>query len=87
MYRLAVFLGAVILAMSPGVANASTALLLGGRGKYSTLTEDQMTSAFGGYFATYDRRVSVPFPGTGDLYGSVAVGTNNLYVRPRLRRA
>ena len=78
MYRLAVLLGALVIALSSGVANASTALLLGGQGKYAKLTEEQMAEAFGGYFTTYDRRVNVPFPGK-ELYSSVKVGADNLY--------
>ncbi|BBX66562.1 hypothetical protein MPSYJ_00230 [Mycolicibacterium psychrotolerans] len=78
MYRLVILLGALIVALSSGVANASTALLLGGKGVYATLTEQQMAEAFGGYFATYDRRVNVPFPGK-ELYSSVAKGADNLY--------
>lgn len=78
MYRLAVLLGAMIVALNSGVANASTALLLGGKGVYATLTEQQMAEAFGGYFADYDRRVNVPFPGK-ELYSSVAKGADNLY--------
>ena len=78
MYRLVVLLGALVIALSMGVANASTALLLGGKGVYAKLTEQQMAEAFGGYFADYDRRVNVPFPGK-ELYSSVAKGADNLY--------
>lgn len=78
MYRLVVLLGALIVALSTGVANASTALLLGGKGAYAVLTEQQMAEAFGGYFADYDKRVNVPFPGK-ELYSSVAKGADNLY--------
>ncbi|MEH3140738.1 MAG: PE-PPE domain-containing protein [Mycobacterium kyogaense] len=60
------------------MANASTALLLGGKGIYAELSEEQMANAFGGYFSTYDRRVNVPFPGK-EFYSSVKVGTENLY--------
>lgn len=70
---------AVALGMLPGTADASTALLLGGKGKYKELSDQQMAEAFGGYFAGYDKRVNVPFPGTDDLYGSVQVGADNLY--------
>ena len=78
MKRIAVLLGALIIAPSAGVANASTALLLGGKGIYAELSEEQMVNAFGGYFAEYDRRVNVPFPGK-EFYSSVKVGTENLY--------
>ncbi|MEW5812506.1 MAG: PE-PPE domain-containing protein [Actinomycetota bacterium] len=60
------------------MANASTALLLGGKGIYAELSDEQMENAFGGYFAEYDRRVNVPFPGK-EFYSSVKVGTENLY--------
>ncbi len=78
MKRIAVLLGALIIAPSAGVANASTALLLGGKGIYAELSDEQMENAFGGYFATYDRRVNVPFPGK-EFYSSVKIGTENLY--------
>ncbi|RZT18356.1 PE-PPE domain-containing protein [Mycobacterium sp. BK558] len=78
MYRLAVLLGALTVALSSGVANASTALLLGGKGRYAILSEQLMSEAFGGYFAGYDRRVNVAFPGK-ELYSSVAKGADNLY--------
>ncbi|TRW86175.1 PE-PPE domain-containing protein [Mycolicibacterium sp. 018/SC-01/001] len=79
MKRFAVLLGALVIAPSAmGVANASTALLLGGKGIYAELSEEQMVNAFGGYFADYDRRVNVPFPGK-EFYSSVKVGTENLY--------
>ncbi len=80
MNRLSVLLGAVVLGFSPGVANAtSTALLLGGKGEYAELTPEQMETAFGGYFAGYDARVSVPFPGDADFGTAIAVGADNLY--------
>ena len=78
MKRFAVLLGALLIAPSAGVANASTALLLGGKGIYAELSDEQMENAFGGYFAEYDRRVNVPFPGK-EFYSSVKVGTENLY--------
>lgn len=78
MKRFAVLLGALLIAPSAGVANASTALILGGKGIYAELSEEQMVNAFGGYFANYDRRVNVPFPGK-EFYSSVKVGAENLY--------
>lgn len=78
MKRFAVLLGALLIAPSAGVANASTALILGGKGIYAELSEEQMVNAFGGYFADYDRRVNVPFPGK-EFYSSVKVGAENLY--------
>jgi len=79
MYRLVIFFGVIVLGFSQGVASAATALLVGGKGIYAELSDEQMATAFGGYFATYDQRVSVPFPGTGDLKYSVQVGADNLY--------
>lgn len=78
MKRFAVLLGALLITPSAGMANASTALLLGGKGIYAELSDEQMVNAFGGYFAEYDRRVNVPFPGK-EFYSSVKVGTENLY--------
>ncbi|MHA0285661.1 PE-PPE domain-containing protein [Mycobacterium sp. C3-094] len=78
MKRFAVLLGALLITPSAGMANASTALLLGGKGIYAELSDEQMENAFGGYFAEYDRRVNVPFPGK-EFYSSVKVGTENLY--------
>ncbi|WP_048424257.1 PE-PPE domain-containing protein [Mycolicibacterium obuense] len=56
-----------------------TALLVGGQGSYATLTEQQMETAFGGYFRPYDQRVSVPFPGDADFSKSIPEGATNLY--------
>ena len=74
--------GSVMLAPSVGVAGASngvTALLVGGEGSYAQLTEEQMSTAFGGYFANYDARVSVPFPGDAEFAVSIPEGSDNLY--------
>jgi 3'-(hydroxy)phthioceranyl-2'-palmitoyl(stearoyl)-2-O-sulfo-trehalose (hydroxy)phthioceranyltransferase len=81
MKRLSVCLGTLVLAVAtPGVAQADTwALLLGGKGQYANLTEEQMSTAFGGYFAQYDHRVSLPFPGSDDFITSTKVGADNLY--------
>jgi len=79
MYRLVILFGVIVLAFSQGIASAATALLVGGKGIYSELSEEQMTTAFGGYFSHYDKRVSVPFPGTDDVKYSVQVGADNLY--------
>ncbi|MBX7454376.1 PE-PPE domain-containing protein [Mycolicibacterium sp. 3033] len=59
--------------------NGVTALLVGGQGSYATLTEEQMETAFGGYFRPYDQRVSVPFPGDADFSLSIPEGATNLY--------
>ena len=62
-----------------GLCNGATALLLGGRGQYAQLTTEQMLTAFGGYFAEYNERVSVPFPGDAEFAVSVPEGSDNLY--------
>jgi hypothetical protein len=80
-----------ISGVSPGIANAAsdteeepppsalpTALLVGGHGGYNELTDEQMATAFGGYFAEYTR-VNVPFPGTDDWGFSIGAGTDALY--------
>jgi len=59
--------------------NGVTALLVGGQGSYAVLTEEQMLTAFGGYFAPYDQRISVPFPGDAEFDISIPVGAANLY--------
>ena len=80
MCRLAIFFAVIVLGFSPGVAFGATALLVGGEGGYAGLTDDQMSTAFGGYFQDY-KRISVPFPGLGDQFRySVQVGAENLYV-------
>ena len=62
-----------------GCNNGATALLVGGEGSYAQLTEEQMSTAFGGYFADYDERISVPFPGDAPFEVSVPEGSDNLY--------
>src|SRR4029079_9686075 len=59
--------------------NGVTALLVGGQGSYAVLTPEQMCTAFGGYFAPYDDRVSVPFPGDADFNLSIPEGATNLF--------
>lgn len=59
--------------------NGVTALLVGGEGSYAQLTEQQMSTAFGGYFANYRERISVPFPGDAPFEVSVPEGSDNLY--------
>ena len=82
MKRLFIFLGIMVLGVTPAIAdgatNGATALLVGGKGGYAELTDEQMITAFGGYFADYDARVSIPFPGT-DFETAIQVGTENLY--------
>ena len=87
MNRFVTVLGAVVLGCSPGYGffaqgnaeAAATALIVGGKDEYAHLTEEQMSAAFGGYFAGYDSRVSIDFPGSNDFTGSVEVGAANLY--------
>ena len=62
-----------------GSTNGVTALLVGGEGSYAQLTEEQMVTAFGGYFANYDQRISVPFPGDAEFAVSIPEGSDNLY--------
>lgn len=78
MKRLVAVLSVAVVGFSPGVANGATALIVGGKGDYATLTDEQMSTALGGYFAD-DTRVSVPFPGTADFRHSTEVGEANLY--------
>ncbi|WNG90045.1 PE-PPE domain-containing protein [Mycobacterium sp. ITM-2016-00317] len=78
MNRWVTLIGVVAVAFTPAVANGATALLVGGKGGYAELTDEQMSTAFGGFFGDY-HRVSVPFPGADDFQYSVEVGTNNLY--------
>ncbi|KRE30330.1 hypothetical protein ASG82_24760 [Mycobacterium sp. Soil538] len=79
MKRLIVLLGLCLLAVSPATAQAATALLVGGAGKYHVLTDEDMATAMGGYFADYTR-VNVAFPGQVNRFKySVDVGTENLY--------
>lgn len=66
-------------AMAAGPTNGATALLVGGQGPYAQLTEEQMVTAFGGYLADYDRRISVPFPGYASFTRSTREGSDNLY--------
>lgn len=86
MKRLCILLGAVMLGTAPGVgllsgtADAtSTALLVGGHGEHAQLTEEEMSTALGGYFARYDTRIGVPFVDTGDYTTKLAVSADALY--------
>jgi hypothetical protein len=78
MNRWVTLIGVVAVAFTPAVANGATALLVGGKGGYAELTDEQMSTAFGGFFGDY-HRVSVPFPGADDFKYSVEVGTESLY--------
>ncbi|KGI68241.1 hypothetical protein MJO55_13235 [Mycolicibacterium rufum] len=77
----AVLLGAAPAAgLCPGTAGAtSTALLVGGHGAHAQLTEEEMSTALGGYFARYDTRIGVPFVDTGDYSTKLAVSADALY--------
>lgn len=55
-----------------------TALIVGGKGGYAELTDEQMRTAFGGLLADYER-VNVPFPGSEDFGYSIDVAADNLY--------
>ncbi|MEZ0339550.1 PE-PPE domain-containing protein [Mycobacterium sp. pV006] len=55
-----------------------TALIIGGKGGYAELSDEQMRTAFGGLLASYER-VNVPFPGDPDFGYSIGVGADNLY--------
>lgn len=63
----------------PATTNGVSALLVGGQGSYAVLTKDQMCTAFGNYFAPYDERISVPFPGDAEFNDSIPAGAANLY--------
>lgn len=63
----------------PATTNGVSALLVGGQGSYAVLTPQQMCTAFGGYFAPYDERISVPFPGDAEFNESIPEGATNLY--------
>lgn len=79
MKRFVILLALSLLAISPATAHATTALLVGGAGKYHVLTDEDMATAMGGYFADYTR-VNVAFPGQVNRFKySVDVGTANLY--------
>ncbi|MEZ0339551.1 PE-PPE domain-containing protein [Mycobacterium sp. pV006] len=77
MKRLAVLISAALVGLSPGIATGDTALIVGGAGPYAELDEQQIRSALGGYFATYDL-VKVEFPGWAGLGYSIDVGADNM---------
>ena len=79
MKRLCVALLLILLGISPGLANARSLLMVGGQGAYAHLEDEQVVSAFNGFLADYDPRISVEFPGDGkDFGGSMEVGTASL---------
>lgn len=79
MKRLWVSLALGLMWLSPTASGATTALIVGGTGKYATLTDEQMATALGGYFAD-DIRVNIPYPGLPDDFAlSIEVGTANLH--------
>ncbi len=79
MKRLWAAVGVVAVGCSPGIASASTALILGGAGRYADLTDEELAEALGGYFADYDSRVNVPFAGTDDFGESIDAATDSMY--------
>lgn len=77
--------GAVCAAMtgvglSPGMASATTtALLVGGHGSHATLTEQEMSTALGGYFSQYDTRVGIPYVSSDSFRTSLNASADLLY--------
>ncbi|MGE2834633.1 PE-PPE domain-containing protein [Mycobacterium sp. SMC-4] len=78
MKRLVVFISAVLVGFSPGIAHGATALLMGGVGPFSQLDETQMVTALGGHFAEYDQRISVPFRGWATLPVAIEAGADSM---------
>jgi hypothetical protein len=64
---------------APGIASASTALIMGGAGRYADLTDEELADALGGYFADYDSRVNVSFAGTDDFGESIDAAADSMY--------
>lgn len=79
MKRLCAAVGVLAVGCSPGLASASTALILGGAGRYADLTDEELANALGGYFADYDHRVNVPFAGTDDFGESIDAAADSMY--------
>ncbi|MDG4668749.1 PE-PPE domain-containing protein [Mycobacterium sp. 236(2023)] len=80
MKRLCAAVGVVAVGCAaPGIASASTALILGGAGRYADLTDEELADALGGYFADYDQRVNVPFAGTDDFGESIDAAADSMY--------
>lgn len=79
MKRLCAAVGVLAVGCSPGLASASTALILGGAGRYADLTDEELANALGGYFAGYDHRVNVPFAGTDDFGESIDAAADSMY--------
>lgn len=78
MKRFVVLFSAVVVGFSPGVAQGATALIVGGAGPYAQLSDEQITTALGGYFADHHPRINVPFPGWAGFAYSIDVGADNL---------
>lgn len=65
---------------SPGMADATTtALLVGGHGSHATLTEEEMSTALGGYFGQYDTRIGIPYVSTDSFRASLNASADLLY--------
>lgn len=79
MKRLCAAVGVLAVGCAPGLASASTALILGGAGRYADLTDEELANALGGYFADYDHRVNVPFAGTDDFGESIDAAADSMY--------
>lgn len=79
MKRLCAAVGVLAVGCAPGLASASTALILGGAGRYADLTDEELANALGGYFADYDHRVNVPFAGTDDFGQSIDAAADSMY--------
>lgn len=79
MKRLCAAVGVLAVGCAPGIASASTALILGGAGRYADLTDEELADALGGYFADYDHRVNVPFAGTDDFGESIDAAADSMY--------
>ena len=59
--------------------NGETALMVGGSWPTNILTQDQMKSVLGGYFADYSKRINMVYPGSlQDPFFSVAIGAGIL---------
>ncbi|QZT64972.1 PE-PPE domain-containing protein [Mycolicibacterium austroafricanum] len=63
----------------PVPGNGETALMVGGTWPTNVLTQEQMKTLLGGYFADYSRRVNMVYPGSlQDPFFSVAIGAGIL---------
>ena len=59
--------------------NGETALMVGGTWPTNVLSQDEMKSVLGGYFAEYSKRINMVYPGSlQDPFFSVAIGAGIL---------